>query len=50
MRRTSMQCASYRIIRDPFDRMILAQAKVKASTIVTADRAFALYDIAAIWV
>ncbi len=32
--------------RDPFDRMIIAQAKVEALTVVTADRAFARYDIA----
>jgi PIN domain nuclease of toxin-antitoxin system len=36
--------------RDPFDRMIIAQAKVEALTIVTADRAFASYDVAAVWV
>ena len=36
--------------RDAFDRMIIAQAKVEALTIVTADRAFASYDVAAVWV
>jgi PIN domain nuclease of toxin-antitoxin system len=36
--------------RDPFDRMIIAQAKVEALTVVTADRAFADYDIATVLV
>jgi PIN domain nuclease of toxin-antitoxin system len=36
--------------RDPFDRMIIAQAMVEALTIVTADRAFASYDVSAVWV
>ena len=36
--------------RDPFDRVIIAQAKVEALTIVTADRAFASYDASAVWV
>lgn len=36
--------------RDPFDRMIIAQAKVEALTIVTADRVFASYDVGAVWV
>ena len=35
--------------RDPFDRMIIAQAKVDSLTIVTADRVFASYDVAAVW-
>jgi PIN domain nuclease of toxin-antitoxin system len=30
--------------------MIIAQAKVEALTIVTADRAFASYDVSAVWV
>jgi len=30
---------------DPFDRMIIAQAKVEFLTIITHDRAFAAYDI-----
>ncbi len=30
---------------DPFDRMLIAQAMVEGLTIVTADRAFARYDV-----
>jgi PIN domain nuclease of toxin-antitoxin system len=32
--------------RDPFDRMLIAQAGRLDATIVTRDRAFALYDVA----
>ena len=31
--------------RDPFDRLIIAQAMCEGLTIVTADRAFAAYDV-----
>jgi PIN domain nuclease of toxin-antitoxin system len=31
--------------RDPFDRIIIAQAKVETFTVITADRAFSAYDI-----
>lgn len=31
--------------RDPFDRMLIAQAKVENLTIVTRDRRFAEYDV-----
>ncbi len=31
--------------RDPFDRMLVAQAQLEALILVTADRAFASYDI-----
>lgn len=31
--------------RDPFDRMLIAQAQIEGMTIVTRDRAFALYGI-----
>lgn len=31
--------------RDPFDRLLIAQALVDGLTIVTADRVFALYDV-----
>lgn len=30
---------------DPFDRLLIAQARVSGFSIVTADRAFALYDV-----
>lgn len=32
--------------RDPFDRMLIAQAQVEKLTILTADRNFAAYDVA----
>jgi PIN domain nuclease of toxin-antitoxin system len=31
--------------RDPFDRMLVAQARSESLQIVTADRAFAAYDV-----
>ena len=31
--------------RDPFDRMLIAQARVEGLTMLTADRAFSAYDI-----
>lgn len=31
--------------RDPFDRLLVAQARQEALTIVTSDRAFAAYDV-----
>lgn len=31
--------------RDPFDRMLVAQAQMEALTFVTADEAFAAYDL-----
>ncbi len=35
--------------RDPFDRILIAQAQTEALTILTADRVFAAYDVATIW-
>lgn len=34
--------------RDPFDRMLVAQAVVEGLTLVTRDRAFASYDLAVV--
>lgn len=31
--------------RDPFDRMLIAQARVEGLTLVTADRAMSAYDV-----
>lgn len=31
---------------DPFDRMLIAQARIEGLTILTADREFAAYDVA----
>jgi PIN domain nuclease of toxin-antitoxin system len=31
--------------RDPFDRMLVAQARMESLTIVTADRSFRDYDV-----
>ena len=36
--------------RDPFDRMLIAQAQLEGLTMVTHDRAFADYDEAQAWV
>jgi PIN domain nuclease of toxin-antitoxin system len=35
--------------RDPFDRILIAQAQTEGLAILTADRAFAAYDVATIW-
>ena len=35
--------------RDPFDRLLIAQADVEGLTIITPDSAFAAYDIPLIW-
>ena len=35
--------------RDPFDRMLVAQALVEEATLITRDRAIAQYTVATIW-
>jgi PIN domain nuclease of toxin-antitoxin system len=35
--------------RDPFDRILIAQAQVEGMTILTADRVFAAYNVKTIW-
>jgi len=35
--------------KDPFDRLLIAQAQIEGLTLVTADRAIALYDIPRLW-
>ena len=35
--------------RDPFDRMLIAQAQVEGMVLVTADAAMAPYDISILW-
>jgi len=35
--------------RDPFDRLLIAQAMTEKLTIVTADRAFAGYGVKVLW-
>ena len=35
--------------RDPFDRMLIAQAKTENMTIITKDRNFSKYDIDILW-
>ena len=32
--------------RDPFDRLLIAQAQIEGLTLVTADRQFSAYDVA----
>ena len=34
---------------DPFDRVLVAQARVEGATIVTHDRAFEAYGVPVIW-
>lgn len=38
-----------RLHRDPFDRMLVAQSQLEDLPIVTADAAFAQYDVTVIW-
>jgi PIN domain nuclease of toxin-antitoxin system len=35
--------------KDPFDRLLIAQAMAEGLTIVTHDRAFSLYNIPVLW-
>ncbi|MGI8933583.1 MAG: type II toxin-antitoxin system VapC family toxin [Phormidesmis sp.] len=35
--------------KDPFDRLIIAQARIEQATIITCDRAFKRYDCKTIW-
>jgi PIN domain nuclease of toxin-antitoxin system len=35
--------------RDPFDRLLIAQAQLERLPIVTADPAFEAYDVAVVW-
>ena len=35
--------------RDPFDRLLIAQARVERRTLVTADRRLAAYDVPVLW-
>jgi PIN domain nuclease of toxin-antitoxin system len=35
--------------RDPFDRLLIAQSQVEGLAIVTADPAFALYEVDVLW-
>lgn len=35
--------------RDPFDRMLVAQAQVEGLAILTADRRFKNYDVKVVW-
>jgi PIN domain nuclease of toxin-antitoxin system len=35
--------------RDPFDRLLIAQAKLEGCAIITKDRAFAAYGVPVVW-
>lgn len=35
--------------RDPFDRMLIAQAKAEGLTLITRDRAFEAYGVQVLW-
>lgn len=37
------------IHRDPFDRVMIAQAAVEGASIVTSDRFFSEYDVTVVW-
>ena len=37
------------LIGDPFDRLIIAQAKVEHLTVITCDEHFPDYDIPLLW-
>lgn len=31
--------------RDPYDRLLIAQAEIEGLTVITSDRSFRLYDV-----
>jgi PIN domain nuclease of toxin-antitoxin system len=35
--------------RDPFDRLLIAQAQVEGLSVLTADPAFGAYDVKVVW-
>jgi PIN domain nuclease of toxin-antitoxin system len=35
--------------RDPFDRLLIAQAQIEGMTLVSADRIFDLYEVDLVW-
>ena len=35
--------------RDPFDRMLIAQARAEGLTVVTRDAAFGMYEVPVVW-
>ena len=35
--------------RDPFDRLLIAQARVESCTLVTSDAKMSLYDVPVVW-
>lgn len=35
--------------RDPFDRMLIAQAKLEAMTMISSDRIFSSFDVPIVW-
>jgi PIN domain nuclease of toxin-antitoxin system len=35
--------------RDPFDRLLVAQARIEGATIVSADRDLRAYDVPVVW-
>jgi PIN domain nuclease of toxin-antitoxin system len=35
--------------RDPFDRLLIAQAQLEGFTIITGDSAFCAYDVPVVW-
>jgi PIN domain nuclease of toxin-antitoxin system len=35
--------------KDPFDRMLIAQARIEKLTVISTDRVFKDYDVAVMW-
>lgn len=47
--RTLGEIAQFRDHTDPFDRMLIAQARAEGLRIVTADEQFSRYDVEVVW-
>jgi len=43
------EIAAFRDHTDPFDRMLIAQARAEGLRIVTADEQFSRYDVEVVW-
>lgn len=43
------EIAAFRDHTDPFDRMLIAQARAEGLRIITADEQFSRYDVEVVW-
>ena len=43
------EIAAFRHHADPFDRMLVAQARAEGLRIITADEQFSRYDVEVVW-